>query len=105
MSGLPAANDAGDINLANALDLSESEEEEEMEDIINDFSRDSEVSQHQLLRVPFRSQTTVALAVGSRSRRRPATRATILLPVPHALPHLCLPLSIIDALRTRRNSH
>ncbi|KAI9511611.1 RNA polymerase III RPC4-domain-containing protein [Russula earlei] len=34
--------DAGDINLANALDLSESEEEEEMEDIIHDFSRDRE---------------------------------------------------------------
>ena len=35
----------GDINFANALDLSESEEEEVMEDIINDFARDSEVSQ------------------------------------------------------------
>ncbi|KAH9995575.1 RNA polymerase III RPC4-domain-containing protein [Russula vinacea] len=34
--------DAGDINLANALDLSESEEEEEMEDIILDFSQDRE---------------------------------------------------------------
>jgi DNA-directed RNA polymerase III subunit RPC4 len=41
--------DTGDINLANALDLSESEEEEEMEDIIVDFSQDSEVN---LLRPP-----------------------------------------------------
>lgn len=39
---VPPADDVGDINLANALDLSESEEEEVMEDIINDFARDSE---------------------------------------------------------------
>ncbi|KAF8269850.1 RNA polymerase III RPC4-domain-containing protein [Lactarius quietus] len=38
----PPADDLGDINLANALDLSESEEEEVMEDIIDDFARDSE---------------------------------------------------------------
>jgi hypothetical protein len=30
---------AGEVDLANALDLSESEEEEELEDIIEDFSR------------------------------------------------------------------
>ncbi len=42
--GLPAADDAGDINLANALDLSESEEEEEMENIIVDFSQEREVN-------------------------------------------------------------
>jgi DNA-directed RNA polymerase III subunit RPC4 len=41
----PATDDVGDINLANALDLSESEEEEELEDIIDDFSRDREVNQ------------------------------------------------------------
>jgi DNA-directed RNA polymerase III subunit RPC4 len=29
---------AEDVNLANAVDLSESEEEEELEDIIDDFS-------------------------------------------------------------------
>ena len=40
----PAVDDVGDINLANALDLSESEEEEEMEDIINDFSLEREVN-------------------------------------------------------------
>ncbi|KAH9995372.1 RNA polymerase III RPC4-domain-containing protein [Russula compacta] len=42
MDALPAVDDAGDVNLANALDLSESEEEEDMEDIIDDFSRDRE---------------------------------------------------------------
>lgn len=41
-TGGPPADDVGDINLANALDLSESEEEEVMEDIIDDFARDSE---------------------------------------------------------------
>ena len=44
MDGLPAVDDAGDINLANALDLSESEEEEEMENIIVDFSQEREVN-------------------------------------------------------------
>ena len=39
MDAPPGMDDVGDIDLANALDLSESEEEEEMEDIINDFSR------------------------------------------------------------------
>lgn len=38
----PAVDDVGDIDLANALDLSETEEEEETEDIIHDFSRGSE---------------------------------------------------------------
>lgn len=42
MDGLPAVDDAGDINLANALDLSESEEEEEMENIIVDFAQERE---------------------------------------------------------------
>ena len=42
VDGLPAVDDAGDINLANALDLSESEEEEEMENIIVDFSQERE---------------------------------------------------------------
>jgi hypothetical protein len=44
MDGLPAVDDVGDINLANALDLSESEEEEEMENIIVDFSQEREVN-------------------------------------------------------------
>jgi len=46
----PATDDVGDINLANALDLSESEEEEEMEYIIDDFSRDREDHQEGDLR-------------------------------------------------------
>ena len=31
------------VNLANAIDLSESEEEEEMDDLINDFSLEEEM--------------------------------------------------------------
>lgn len=49
---VPPADDVGDINLANALDLSESEEEEVMEDIINDFARDSEVRQPPVYALP-----------------------------------------------------
>jgi DNA-directed RNA polymerase III subunit RPC4 len=43
---IPAVDDVGDINLANALDLSDSEEEEEMENIIDDFSREREVNHY-----------------------------------------------------------
>ncbi|KAI0060961.1 hypothetical protein BV25DRAFT_1858047 [Artomyces pyxidatus] len=35
----PVAEEAGDVNLANALDLSESEDEEEMEDLVEDFAQ------------------------------------------------------------------
>jgi len=42
VDALPAVDDVGDIDLANALNLSESEEEEEMEDIIDDFSQGRE---------------------------------------------------------------
>jgi DNA-directed RNA polymerase III subunit RPC4 len=51
IEGSPAAGDAADINLANALDLSESEEEEKKEDIIDDFSQIREV-----VRRAFQSQ-------------------------------------------------
>lgn len=36
MEGTPAT--VGEVDLANALDLSESEDEEEMEDLIEDFA-------------------------------------------------------------------
>ncbi|KAI0272483.1 RNA polymerase III RPC4-domain-containing protein [Gloeopeniophorella convolvens] len=39
IDGTPDAEDGADVDLANALDLSESEEEEEMEDIIEDFAQ------------------------------------------------------------------
>lgn len=93
--------DAGDINLANALDLSESEEEEEMEDIIVDFSQDREVksyrSQH--------SQTnlTLFLHVGSNAGSGLPTRAPLLLPVPRTFPHFRLRTT--NAPRNKRTSH
>ena len=34
----PPNEEAGDVNLANAVDLSESEDEEEIEDLVDDFS-------------------------------------------------------------------
>lgn len=39
------AAEAGEVNLANALDLSESEEEEEMEDLVEDFAMRAEMEQ------------------------------------------------------------
>ena len=56
MDGLPAVDDVGDINLANALDLSESEEEEEMENIIVDFSQEREVNHFRSLHSQTKGQ-------------------------------------------------
>ena len=95
--------DAGDINLANALDLSESEEEEEMEDIIVDFSQDREVKSHR----SQHSQTnlTIYLRAGSNAGSRLATRAPLLLPVPRTLPHVRLRTSNSPRYKRTSQSH
>jgi hypothetical protein len=84
------ADDVGDINLANALDLSESEEEEVMEDIIDDFARDSEVNQ---LHVSRTREKLIFLCAGSNL----ATRTALFLPVPIAFSYFRLQI-----LRTLR---
>ncbi|ESK96411.1 hypothetical protein Moror_6919 [Moniliophthora roreri MCA 2997] len=45
-----APDQAGGVNLSNAIDLSESEEEEEMEDIIDDFGQQVDISDDPTLR-------------------------------------------------------
>ena len=95
--GLPAVDDAGDINLANALDLSESEEEEEMENIIVDFSQEREVNYIRSLQFPDKPDFFFkTCAAGSRL----ATRASVFLPVPRTLPYLRLGTTA-DAFRYR----
>jgi hypothetical protein len=81
---LSAVDDAGDINLANALDLSESEEEEEMENIIVDFSQDREEREVN----DFARYILTFLTCGAGSRL--ATRASVLFPVPRTLPYFRL---------------
>lgn len=93
----PAVDDVGDIDLANALNLSESEEEEEMEDIIDDFSQGrEEVNQCPLAAL---SDELTHTCTGS---TRLETRAPVLLPVPHSLPHVRLPN--IDPFQAKRKS-
>lgn len=87
----PPADDVGDINLANALDLSESEEEEVMEDIIDDFARESEVNP--TARFARSQEKTDCYCTGSKL----ATRTALFLPVPVAFS--CLRLQTIRALR------
>jgi hypothetical protein len=43
----------GEVDLANALDLSESEEEEELEDLIEDFALQADAEQVRLSTTPF----------------------------------------------------
>lgn len=49
---LEEATATGEIDLANALDLSESEEEEEYEDLIHDFALQTELEQVESLNFP-----------------------------------------------------
>jgi hypothetical protein len=91
-----AVDDVEDINLANALDLSESEEEEEMEDIIDDFSREREVSHCSARRILSDEDELTPTCAGPKLE----TRTPVLLPIPQTLP--CVRLPTIDALRSSR---
>src|SRR5260221_10307069 len=95
----PAGDDVGDIDLANALDLSESEEEEETEDIIDDFPQGrEEVNRAPLAALPDELTHTCP---GSRLE----TGAPVLLPVPHTLPHVRLPnTGALRPFRAKRSS-
>jgi DNA-directed RNA polymerase III subunit RPC4 len=70
------AMDTGEVDLANALDLSESEEEEELEDLIDDFAL--QVEADQVITIHLDIVLTLILVIG----RRRTTRASLLLPVP-----------------------
>lgn len=65
-----------EVDLANALDLSESEEEEELEDLIDDFAVQGEADQ---VIIP---NLYLVLALIHDIGRRHTTRASLLLPVP-----------------------
>ena len=83
--------DVDQVNLANALNLDDSEEEEEMEDIIDDFSHGIYTNN---VGTSFRYVHPSSDYV---LERRTWTRTTILLPVPRTLP--CLP---VPSCATRR---
>jgi len=91
----PGVDDVGEIDLANALNLSESEEEEETEDIIDDFSQQRE----EVNRCPLAALSDELTHTCTGSTRL-ETRAPVLLPVPNALPHVRLPN--IDPFRAKR---
>jgi len=50
----PIPEDVGGVNLANALDLSETEDEEEMEDLVDDFSIHNEPDEVSVICPSFR---------------------------------------------------
>ena len=77
-----AVDDVGDINLANALDLSESEEEEETEDIIDDFSREREVNHCSAHCILSDEDELTHTCAGPKLE----TRTPVLLPVPQTIP-------------------
>lgn len=83
-----------EVNMANAVDLSESESEEELEDIIDDFAQAQE--QEEVRHTPFFHLCGIIGAHPMTGRKHP-TRTTILLPVPRTLP--CLP---VPSCATRR---
>jgi len=77
------AMDVEEVDLANALDLSESEEEEELEDLIDDFALQGEADQ-----VIIQNLNLVLSLILHIGRRRTA-RTSLLLPVPRAIPNIC----------------
>jgi hypothetical protein len=68
--------DIEEVDLANALDLSESEEEEELEDLIDDFALQGEADQ---VIIP---NLHMVLALILNIGRRHTAGASLLLPVP-----------------------
>jgi hypothetical protein len=79
---------SGEVDLANALDLSESEEEEELEDLIDDFALQAEADQ--VIIPNFHVVFTLIFMSG----RRRTTRASLLLPVPRTVPKICFKHSV-----------
>lgn len=72
-----AAAAAGEVDLTNALDLSESEEEEELEDLIEDFALRAEIGE-----VCRPLCSTVPCSNVTLPGTRRSSRTSLLLPVP-----------------------
>ena len=75
-----------EVNMANAVDLSESESEEELEDIIDDFAQ----AQAQGEEVCHSNVSASRRLLNHEIGHGHSTRTTILFPVPRAFP--CLPI-------------
>lgn len=76
---------AGEVDLANALDLSESEEEEELEDLIEDFALQAD--QEQVCRtVHYPSNSATYLKVAGFGH---PTREAVFLPISESISNLC----------------
>jgi hypothetical protein len=73
-----------EVNLANALDLSESEEEEELEDLIEDFALTADEGQVRTLHHLIYCSSVLILQC---SEHRLSARTAVLLPVPLTIPH------------------
>ena len=72
------------VNLANALDLSESEDEEELEDIIDDFAAANMGDDVRLAPENTSSRIFMLSPPGLAF----STRTPLLLPIPHPVPDL-----------------
>lgn len=75
------------VNLANAVDLSESEEEEEMEDIIDDFSVNVNMDTVGPFIFMFTFFVLISFYLFS-GRRRNTARATLFLPISRPSPRI-----------------
>lgn len=77
-----------EVNLANAVDLSDSEEEEELEDIIDDFAFANEAEE-----VRGCISSLFCGVLTSPVGYEYPTRTPLFLPVPQSLPHIYIKCS------------
>lgn len=79
------AAETGEVDLANALDLSESEEEEELEDLIDDFALLAELDQVRCFLCLLIDSTNSLLRAGCRYPTRKAVFLSVSRPIPYFL--------------------
>lgn len=89
LEGTPAT--GGEVDLANALDLSESEDEEEMEDLIEDFAAEGDIDDVRDFLFSLRSyrqNKNQVLMIHNGAGNGHRQRAPLFLPISNTLPHL-----------------
>ena len=88
-----------EVNMANAVDLSESESEEELEDIIDDFAQ----AQAQGEEVCHSNVSSSGRLLNHEAGHGHSTRTPVLLPVPRAFPCLPVPECTTKCRRQRQS--
>lgn len=94
----PERSAAGEVDLANAIDLSESEEEEELEDIIDDFEMKVDLDEVCAHLSVFHSFYFILILAGPNNE----AGSPVFLPVPRSISQLSVPSARARSKKRRR---